>query len=822
MAVVCMSVNAQTSGSCGTNATWEYDSGTLTISGTGAMEDYSDASINTPWKDYTASITSVIIEDGITHVGNFAFNLCTGLTNVTIGNDVMTIGNGAFDNCTNNGLTSLYIPDNVESIGIFAFSNNHLKYVCLGSGLTSIGNYAFYDCQDLEYIGCYASAPPTVGSGAFSGVTPTAIYVPTDYIGDYQTADGWSTFTAVIGYPHGNCGDSEGDATDAVTWSFDMGTYQLTLAGTGAIKTFGTSPEAYPWNNQDGPAATFNPVVNYANTGIQTLVVGEGITNIPDYAFHMQANLMSVSLPSTLKSIGNSAMGETAIWSIYLPEGLETIGHYAFLMSIFESISIPSTVTSIGEAAFAYGALTSIGCYASTPPTLGNNAFGDDVSGITSVYVPSAKVQNYKDADGWSVFGDKIKSPTGDCGTNATWSYEMATRTLTIEGTGTIDNYSGWGSAGMYGQGGGFNPDNFNGYPCGIENVVIGEGIEEILVEAFYMEVGLKKVTLPSTLTFIKMDAFGECSNIETINSLCTTPPTLEPNYEDNVIYGSFDPYTYDPIAITTLTKIYVPHAAVGAYTSAAGWSTYSTKIEAIPGLTYDSGTTTYTFSRTGMTAGANSTICLPFDYEKPAGCTFYEFTNVAKNGSGEWEATFTELAGNPSANTPYIFTNTGTSVNITKNTGAPVNYPEGNAKTTVGDWTFQATYSPITWTNIPKGYYGYAGQATATATAGQFVHLVNGASAAPFRAYLKCNNTSHELYRARTRGGNGDAQPQTIIVRLISASGEATNIGTIDTRTGEMNLDGEAWYSLDGRKLTAKPSKKGVYINNGKSVLVK
>jgi hypothetical protein len=473
---------------------------------------------------------------------------------------------------------------------------------------------------------------------------------------------------------NGNCGDSpDGDpATNAVTWSFNTETGVMTLTGNGDIKTFSNAgPMPYPWCDYDGSGN------NKGMEDITTIVIGEGITNIPDYAFAMYEYCTSVSLPSTLTIIGNSALEECGFTSITLPEGLQVIDEYALLGSKFSSITLPSTLTTIGSSAF------------------------NDCESLTSI-------------------------------------------------------------------------------------------------------------TIPANVTSIGESAFQNCIALETVTMLRATLPTL----------GDLAFYDYHDVIIPALTAIYVPAANVAAYKAAAGWSNYAAKIEAIPGLTYDSGT--YTFSRTGMTANAYSTICLPFNYEEPASCTFYEFTNVAKNGSGEWEATFTALAGYPTANTPYIFTNTGTSVNITKYTGAPVDYPEGTAKTTVGDWTFQATYSPITWTNIPKGYYGYAGQATATATAGQFVHLVNGASAAPFRAYLKCNNTSHELYKARTRGGDGDAQPQTIIVRLISASGEATNIGTIDTRTGEMNLDGEAWYSLDGRKLTAKPSKKGVYINNGKSVLVK
>ena len=58
--------------------------------------------------------------------------------------------------------------------------------------------------------------------------------------------------------------------------------------------------------------------------------------------------------------------------------------------------------------------------------------------------------------------------------------------------------------------------------------------------------------------------------------------------------------------------------------------------------------------------------------------------------------------------------------------------------------------------------------------------------------------------------------------MKLVSASGETTAIGTLDTKTGEMTFDSEAWYTLDGVRLSGKPSKKGLYINNGKKVIVK
>ena len=146
-----------------------------------------------------------------------------------------------------------------------------------------------------------------------------------------------------------------------------------------------------------------------------------------------------------------------------------------------------------------------------------------------------------------------------------------------------------WESAGMGGTGGGFNPDNNVGYPCGIKHVVISEGITAIPPMSFYMEVGIQTVTLPGTLTAIGMNAFGECFNIETITSNATTPPTLAAEVDPE--WGLKDPETYvffgtlnetgAPNPIETLTDILVPAASVDTYKAAAGWSLYAGKIKA-------------------------------------------------------------------------------------------------------------------------------------------------------------------------------------------------------------------------------------------------
>ena len=432
-----MSVNAQaTSGSCGANATWEYDNGTLTIEGTGAMADYTDDLTEAPWHAYRTAITEVVIGSNITRVGRFAFCGCTALTSVTIGDHVESIGGCAFDNCTNAGFISLNIPNSVQRIESCAFSNNHLLTVSLGTGLTEIWQEAFMQCTDLKYIACYATTPPTIANAnAFSGVTPTAIYVPTASIATYQAATNWNAFSTKIQGPGGICGENNGTLTDAVKWSFNETTATLTLTGTGTIKTFSDQgPMAYPWCDYDGSGN------HKGMEDITTIVIGEGITNIPDYAFAMYEYCTSVTLPSTLTSIGASSLEECGFTSITLPEGLETIGDYALLGSKFSSLTLPSTLTSIGMCAFndcqsltsitIPANVTSIGneaflnCIAletvtmlrATPPTLGNKAFYDYndavIPALTAINVPAASVDDYLAAQGWSNYNTLIVAST--------------------------------------------------------------------------------------------------------------------------------------------------------------------------------------------------------------------------------------------------------------------------------------------------------------------------------------------------------------------------------------------------------------------------
>ena len=143
--------NIYDSGSCGENVTWTLTAdGTLTISGTGAMTDYTYDS-RSPWYSCRGAIKRVVIQQGVTSIGNWAFWDCSGLTSVTIPDGVTSIGGDAFSGCTS--LTSVAIPSSVTEIGGSAFSGcTGLTSVTIPDSVTSIDGYAFSGCDSLTDV----------------------------------------------------------------------------------------------------------------------------------------------------------------------------------------------------------------------------------------------------------------------------------------------------------------------------------------------------------------------------------------------------------------------------------------------------------------------------------------------------------------------------------------------------------------------------------------------------------------------------------------------------------------------------------------------
>ena len=184
--------NIYDSGSCGENVTWTLTAdGTLTISGTGAMTDYTYDS-RSPWYSCRTYIKRVVMQQGVTSIGDHAFWDCSGLTSVTIPDGVTSIGDSAFSGCT--ALTSVTIPGSVTSIGGGAFSGcTSLTSVAIPSSVTEIGGSAFSGCSGLTSV-TIPDGVTSIGGDAFSGCAAlTSVEIPNGV-----TAIGGSTFSNCI------------------------------------------------------------------------------------------------------------------------------------------------------------------------------------------------------------------------------------------------------------------------------------------------------------------------------------------------------------------------------------------------------------------------------------------------------------------------------------------------------------------------------------------------------------------------------------------------------------------------------------------------
>ena len=235
--VVCAQAQTQTNGTCGDKVTWSYDesSGTLTLSGSGAMYDYENFNISSndfskaaPWmENYWGYIHSVVVDEGVTTIGKYAFSYCTNLVSVSLPSSLTSIGDYAFSPCSK--LPTINFPDGIKSIGEFAFNDcDALTTLVLTASLESLGEFAFYSCNNLttvelpaslknigDYVfqECYKISDVTVHWTSLEGVSmgdkifnghsnlgSVKLHIPLGTKSIYENADPWKNLHIVEAY----------------------------------------------------------------------------------------------------------------------------------------------------------------------------------------------------------------------------------------------------------------------------------------------------------------------------------------------------------------------------------------------------------------------------------------------------------------------------------------------------------------------------------------------------------------------------------------------------------------------------------------------
>ena len=351
MTLLPLVASADVNGTCGKNLTWYYVEATqtLTISGTGEMYN-SWLGGSAPWSTYP--IKEVIVEDGVTSIGQTAFSGCSSLASINIPNSVTTIYEYAFSGC--NSLTSINIPNSVTAISSSAFSG------C--NSLTSINvetDNPKYDSRDncngiIEtetnklIIGCKNTNIPnsvtSIGGSAFERCSSlTSINIPNSV-----TSIGRSAFENCSSLTSINIPNS---VTSIGRSAFENCSSLTSINIPNSVTSIGLSA--------------------FENcSSLTSINIPNSVTSIRTNTFLGCSSLTSINIPNSVTSIGGSAFENcSSLTSINIPNSVTSIDIYAFHgCSSLTSINIPNSVTSIDIYAFhGCSSLTSINVETGNP-----------------------------------------------------------------------------------------------------------------------------------------------------------------------------------------------------------------------------------------------------------------------------------------------------------------------------------------------------------------------------------------------------------------------------------------------------------------------
>ena len=293
-----------------------------------------------PYGDYNKAIKTVKIQNGVTSIGDYAFDNCTSLTSIEIPSGVTSIGDGAFAYCTS--LTSIEIPSGVTSIRDHAFDNcTSLTSIEIPSGVTSIGNSAFKNCTSLASIEIPSSVT-SIGNEAFAYCTNlTSIEIP-------------SGVTSIENYAFSNCTSLNSINVDKDNQSYSSEDGILFDKEKKKLITYPAGKKEKEYNIPSSVtsigAGTF-----YGCRSLTRIEIPSSVTSIECLAFYGCTSLTSIEIPSSVTRIAAQVFyGCTSLTSIEIPSSVTSIGMWAFYnCTSLTSIEIPSSVASIGIYAFS-------------------------------------------------------------------------------------------------------------------------------------------------------------------------------------------------------------------------------------------------------------------------------------------------------------------------------------------------------------------------------------------------------------------------------------------------------------------------------------
>ncbi len=376
----------------------------------------------------------------------------TSITKVVIENVVTSIGDYAFYNCTS--LESVTIPDSVTSIGDYNFSGcTSLASVTIGNGVTSIGEGAFANCTLLASI-TIPDSVTSIGGGAFA---------KTAY---YNNESNWDNGILYIG---NHLIKIKNDVFDHV--EIKQGTKVIAdEAFYSGLFTSVTIPDSV---TEIGGKAF------YGCRSLKSVTIPDSVTSINDGAFWNCTSFTSITIPNSVTKIGRYVFaGCTSLTSITIGNGVTSIGDSGFsYCKSLTSITIPDSVTEIGIYAFKE-------CFSLTGVTIGNGVTSiceyafDDCTSLTSITIPD----NVTSIGDWA-FRNCTSLTSATIGNGVTEIGEKAFYNCTL-----------------------------------LTSVTIGNSVTNICEWAFEDCTSLTSITIPDSVTWISKYAFDDCTSLTEIN----------------------------------------------------------------------------------------------------------------------------------------------------------------------------------------------------------------------------------------------------------------------------------------------------------------
>lgn len=813
----------------GTSISWNYNSSThtLTFSGTGPASYTGTA----PWNSYKSEIRNVIFEDGITSIGPNFFNDYKQIESVTMTNSVTKIESYAFRDCV--ALASVSLSDNITEIEKFAFQTCCMSTITLPSKLTTIGNAAFQFCSHLTDL-VIPNGVTSIGDYAFSGIIHiTSINIP-------------SSVNTIGHNPFYNCRDLATITVEPANTKYDSRNECNAIIETSSNTLIsGCKTTTIPESVETIDANAFQGM-----TGLTSITIPSGVKSIEYAAFSGCENLQSIVLPNSVQHLDLAAFQQCySLSSVTLSTNVDWIEDAAFVScTSLTTFTIPSSVTHFTYRAFSgCNAMTDV--YCSMDPNDDNNtiifndessyAFKENKETKFHVFNKSTWETKFPNANVTFV-GDLASSLNVDeeaIGTSGVkWRYTSEDKTLTIYGSGDMPDYSdsekpGWyykdidhivveGDVTKIGNCA-FEYSNvttvditsttwavrdraFHGctqlrtinFPWNIQtintsafencanlesvNIPVNSSTLEIKERAFANCPKIQKISLPAYMNKIDNEAFSGCSSLSSV-TLCASKMTYNNGYGTNAFSGNADG-----------RKIYVFNNCLDTYKQ--GWSDYADDIVPITLTSF------HADPQKPSDKWRTYTNNIGVNVEVPEG-TFVYTARISENVD---KVILTEVEDRIiPASRSVILKSSATSIPLSKPINKASAYDTefyynnelsgGSIDSYLENYGNDARDKIYTLSakNGKMGFYKFNGILDID-KAHLFIDIQNVAPALPAPEYL---------------GFDFGSQNGTTSIEL-----PATPILP----------QADQWYTLDGRRLQAKPSYKGIYLNNGRKIVVK